>query len=88
MERHVGRTIAAVERDLILATLTRCAGNRTWAADLLGISAAVLRKRLIDYAARDEEVSRDAEARRAAAVDPSCADEIQPTYVPVSAFLA
>src|SRR6202012_2656688 len=34
----VGRTVAEVERDLILETLKHCLGNRTHAANVLGIS--------------------------------------------------
>lgn len=34
----VGRTVAEVERDLILQTLKHCLGNRTHAANVLGIS--------------------------------------------------
>src|SRR5581483_3626500 len=34
----VGRTVADVERDLILDTLQHCLGNRTHAANILGIS--------------------------------------------------
>ena len=33
-----GRTVADVERDLILDTLQHCLGNRTHAANILGIS--------------------------------------------------
>jgi len=36
----VGRTVAEVERELILETLRRCHGNRTHAANILGISPA------------------------------------------------
>jgi DNA-binding NtrC family response regulator len=46
----VGRTVADVERDLILETLTHCRGNRTHAADILGISIRTLRNRLNEYA--------------------------------------
>lgn len=42
----VGRTVAAVERDLILATLQHCHGNRTHAADILGISIRTMRNKL------------------------------------------
>lgn len=42
----VGRTVAAVERDLILATLQHCQGNRTHAADILGISIRTMRNKL------------------------------------------
>jgi len=47
----VGRTIAEVERDLILETLKHCLGNRTRAAIALGISIRTLRNKLNDYAA-------------------------------------
>jgi two-component system, response regulator FlrC len=47
----VGRTVAEVERDLILATLKHCLGNRTRAANLLGISIRTLRNKLSVYAA-------------------------------------
>ena len=42
----VGRSIADVERDLIVATMAQCCGNRSWAADLLGLSVAELCERL------------------------------------------
>jgi two-component system response regulator FlrC len=47
----VGRTVAEVERDLILQTLKHCLGNRTHAADVLGISIRTLRNKLNEYAA-------------------------------------
>jgi two-component system, response regulator FlrC len=47
----VGRTVADVERDLILATLRHCLGNRTRAAHVLGISIRTLRNKLNAYAA-------------------------------------
>jgi DNA-binding NtrC family response regulator len=47
----VGRTVAAVERDLILETLRHCLGNRTQAANVLGISIRTLRNKLNEYAA-------------------------------------
>lgn len=45
----VGRTVADVERDLILDTLTHCLGNRTHAANILGISIRTLRNKLKLY---------------------------------------
>ncbi|MEX1147624.1 MAG: sigma-54 dependent transcriptional regulator [Sphingomonadales bacterium] len=45
----VGRTVAAVERDLILETLNHCLGNRTHAANILGISIRTLRNKLNQY---------------------------------------
>ena len=47
----VGRTVAEVERDLILQTLKHCLGNRTHAANVLGISIRTLRNKLNEYAA-------------------------------------
>jgi DNA-binding NtrC family response regulator len=47
----VGRTVAEVERDLILETLKHCLGNRTHAANILGISIRTLRNKLNEYAA-------------------------------------
>jgi DNA-binding NtrC family response regulator len=48
----VGRSVADVERDLILETLKHCLGNRTHAANILGISIRTLRNKLNEYADR------------------------------------
>ena len=45
----VGRTVADVERDLIVDTLSHCLGNRTHAANILGISIRTLRNKLKQY---------------------------------------
>ena len=45
----VGRTVADVERGLILDTLDHCLGNRTHAATILGISIRTLRNKLRQY---------------------------------------
>jgi two-component system response regulator FlrC len=45
----VGRTVADVERDLIIDTLNHCLGNRTQAANVLGISIRTLRNKLKLY---------------------------------------
>ncbi|MBX9635847.1 MAG: sigma-54 dependent transcriptional regulator, partial [Magnetospirillum sp.] len=45
----VGKTVAAVERDLIIDTLSHCLGNRTHAANILGISIRTLRNKLKQY---------------------------------------
>jgi len=47
--RLVGRTVADVERDLIINTLDHCFGNRTHAANILGISIRTLRNKLKQY---------------------------------------
>ena len=48
-ERLVGRTVAEVERELILQTLARCHGNRTSAANILGISVRTMRNKLRSF---------------------------------------
>jgi DNA-binding NtrC family response regulator len=51
IEGFVGRKVEEVERDLILHTLAHCLGNRTRAAEVLGISIRALRNKLHDYRA-------------------------------------
>ncbi|MGA0546187.1 sigma-54 interaction domain-containing protein [Brevundimonas sp. VNH65] len=46
----VGQTVAAMEKTLILDTLSHCLGNRTHAANILGISIRTLRNKLNEYA--------------------------------------
>ncbi|NBX04363.1 MAG: sigma-54-dependent Fis family transcriptional regulator [Alphaproteobacteria bacterium] len=45
----VGRTVDSVEQELILDTLNYCLGNRTHAANILGISIRTLRNKLKAY---------------------------------------
>ena len=45
----VGQTVANVERQLIINTLQHCLGNRTHAANILGISIRTLRNKLKLY---------------------------------------
>ena len=45
----VGQTVAAVEQQLIIETLSHCFGNRTHAATILGISIRTLRNKLKEY---------------------------------------
>jgi two-component system response regulator FlrC len=54
VETLVGKTIADVERDMIINTLEHCLGNRTHAANILGISIRTLRNKLNQY--KDEGV--------------------------------
>ncbi len=63
----VGRTVAEVERDLILDTLDHCLGNRTHAARILGISIRTLRNKLNEYSADGIEVPEPGTARVAVA---------------------
>lgn len=55
MRNLVGRSIEDVERELILGTLEHCLGNRTHAANILGISIRTLRNKLKEYGASDDE---------------------------------
>ena len=64
--RLVGRTVAAVERDLIIDTLDHCLGNRTHAATILGISIRTLRNKLKAYDAEGVAVPPPAAEARAA----------------------
>ena len=45
----VGQTVAEMEQQLIIDTLEHCAGNRTHAANILGISIRTLRNKLKEY---------------------------------------
>jgi two-component system, response regulator FlrC len=48
----VGHTVEEVERELILNSLAHYSGNRTWAANVLGISVRTLRNKINEYAAQ------------------------------------
>ena len=45
----IGKTVSEVERELIIHTLDHCLGNRTHAANILGISIRTLRNKLKQY---------------------------------------
>ncbi|MDP3855351.1 sigma-54 dependent transcriptional regulator [Phenylobacterium sp.] len=45
----VGQTVAQMEQHLIIDTLSHCLGNRTHAANILGISIRTLRNKLKEY---------------------------------------
>ena len=61
----VGRTVAEVEQDLILDTLDHCLGNRTHAANILGISIRTLRNKLKQYSDDGADIPQPGEARQA-----------------------
>jgi two-component system, response regulator FlrC len=53
---YVGQTVAEMEKTLILDTLSHCLGNRTHAANILGISIRTLRNKLNEYADAGEAI--------------------------------
>ncbi len=59
----VGRTVAEVEQDLILDTLDHCLGNRTHAANILGISIRTLRNKLRQYASEGVDIPQPGEGK-------------------------
>ena len=63
----VGRTVAEVERDLIIDTLEHCLGNRTHAANILGISIRTLRNKLKQYTDDGIAVPQPGDGERAGA---------------------
>jgi DNA-binding NtrC family response regulator len=64
--RFVGHTVAEVERDLIIETLQHCLGNRTHAANVLGISIRTLRNKLKQYSEEGVPVPTSGELDHAA----------------------
>jgi DNA-binding NtrC family response regulator len=60
----VGRTVSDVERDLIIDTLLHCLGNRTHAANILGISIRTLRNKLKQYGQSGFSVPTPGEGER------------------------
>ena len=52
----IGQTLADVERGLILETLRHVLGNRTHAANILGISIRTLRNKINEYANAGAEI--------------------------------
>ncbi|MGX6648511.1 sigma-54-dependent transcriptional regulator FlbD [Maricaulaceae bacterium MS644] len=61
----VGKTVAEVEQDLILDTLDHCLGNRTHAANILGISIRTLRNKLKLYSEHGAAIPAPGESRAA-----------------------
>ncbi len=49
LESLVGRTVSDVEKELILSTLSHVSGNRSKAAEILGISIRTLHNKLKEY---------------------------------------
>ena len=62
----VGRTVAEAERDLIIDTLQHCLGNRTHAANILGISIRTLRNKLKLYTGQGFDVPHPGDGDRPA----------------------
>lgn len=62
---QVGKTVAEVEQGLILDTLDHCLGNRTHAANILGISIRTLRNKLKLYSDQGVSIPGPGETRAA-----------------------
>jgi two-component system, response regulator FlrC len=62
---RVGQTVAQVEQELILSTLDHCLGNRTHAANILGISIRTLRNKLRAYQDAGVPITAPGEVRAA-----------------------
>ena len=62
---RIGQTVAEVEQDLILSTLDHCLGNRTHAANILGISIRTLRNKLRAYQDAGVSIAAPGETRAA-----------------------
>ena len=54
----VGSSLRDIERDLVLETLSHTHGNRTAAAQLLGVSVRTLRNKIAEYSAEGLHVPR------------------------------
>ena len=63
VEHLIGHTLATVERQIILQTLRYHQGNRTYAANVLGISVRSLRNKIRAYGDQGESVPAPASSR-------------------------
>jgi DNA-binding NtrC family response regulator len=63
-----GTALEDVDRQLILATLEHCGGNRTRAAEVLGISLKTIYNRLSEYKANENGKDEDAEMTKKRAI--------------------
>lgn len=63
----IGKSLAVVEKELILDTLHHCLGNRTHAANILGISIRTLRNKLKQYSTEGDSVPASSDEEGAGA---------------------
>jgi hypothetical protein len=86
---HLTATLRDLERKHILATLTLCHGNRTRAAEALGISVRCLRNKLRGYVESGFEVQmpktglgQSAVQRSVCVLEPneSCVNELKESH--------
>lgn len=74
LQIKIGTTLAQAERILILATLSACDGNKSAAADMLGVSLKTIYNKLAQYdqgigaAKEDDMCHRDPICRRGSPV--------------------
>ena len=71
---RVGTSLEAAERQVILATLGACSGNRQRTADMLGISRRTLYQKLASYRAGDGSMGNRPSGQGCAAVEVGPAD--------------
>src|SRR5262245_14665286 len=63
IEHLIGHTLEALEREIILQTLSHHRGNRTYAANVLGISVRSLRNKIRAYGDQGLSVPAPASSR-------------------------
>lgn len=61
IELNIGCSLAEAEKELILATLSRCGGSKEKAANILGVSLKTLYNRLNLYSQQEEDSEDDIE---------------------------
>ena len=66
-DSFIGKSLSDVEQTLILDTLTHCLGNRTHAANILGISIRTLRNKLKQYSESGFDIPPSGEQKKASA---------------------
>ncbi len=71
----LGCSIADVEQELIIETLSRCGGNRTHAAKVLGISIRTLRNRIAAFKRMGLSVPANGFDREGEQSRPACQEQ-------------
>jgi DNA-binding NtrC family response regulator len=72
----VGHRVEAIERALVLHTLSHCSGNRAWAASVLGIPEPELKEKIRAYR-RAPEATEEAAAEAAGPPEQEAAEIVE-----------